>query len=74
MALEIQCFMCDTELDEPGALLFSPPTPRGRTTKRHLCVGCWKILDWYFKRVKEEALGRLREEARTTVDAHGAQA
>lgn len=72
MSLAIQCFMCDTELDEPGGLLFSPPTPRGRTTKRHLCVGCWKILEWYFKRVKDEALRRLKEDEGSKVDTHGA--
>lgn len=56
--------MCDQELDEPGALVFSPPTKTGRVRKRHLCVGCSELLEKYFKRIKQEAQWRLRELAK----------
>lgn len=62
--IAVNCFMCDAELDEPGGLLFNPPTPKGSTRKRHLCKDCWKLLEMYFDRIKKEAKRRLAEEAK----------
>lgn len=64
MSLTVDCFMCDTELDEPGAILFSPPTKTGLVRKRHLCIECSKLMDKYFKRIKQEAQWRQRELAK----------
>lgn len=38
--LTIKCFRCHQHLEEPGALLFSPPEG-ARVDKYHLCVACW---------------------------------
>jgi hypothetical protein len=40
--LELRCNACGQELNQPGALLFSPPTGDGwLVEKYHLCVSCW---------------------------------
>lgn len=39
--LEIDCYWCEETLDEPGALLFSPPDENDRVDKVHLCVKCF---------------------------------
>jgi hypothetical protein len=41
MALKIRCERCEVELEEPGALLFSPPDSSGSCTKKHYCVKCY---------------------------------
>jgi hypothetical protein len=39
--LKIKCDMCNKELKELGALLFSPP--KGNDVKKyHICVKCFK--------------------------------
>lgn len=65
MALTVECFMCATELDQPGALIFSPPNKAGNTKKRHLCVECFKLLEKYFKRIKLEARIRMGSHDKT---------
>jgi hypothetical protein len=41
MAIAPKCCDCGAELDDPGALLFSPPT--GHVVfKHHLCVNCYQ--------------------------------
>jgi len=42
MTLHINCARCDKEIEEPGALLFSPPDKDGKTIKTHFCVPCYK--------------------------------
>ena len=37
MSLTIKCDKCLKELEEPGALVFSPPSDDGRVEKLHLC-------------------------------------
>ena len=35
------CNRCRNPLKEPGALIFGPPGPDGKSKKLHVCVGCW---------------------------------
>lgn len=40
--LELRCDRCGDELNQPGALLFSPPRDDGwLVEKYHLCVECY---------------------------------
>jgi hypothetical protein len=40
--LKIQCDKCRSELQAPGALVFSPPTTEAwLVEKYHLCPKCW---------------------------------
>jgi DNA-directed RNA polymerase subunit RPC12/RpoP len=40
--LDLKCDQCGRELQEPGALVFSPPKGQGwLVEKYHLCVDCW---------------------------------
>lgn len=44
MALTLNCDRCKAELNEPGALVFSPPDNHIHTTevdKFHICKQCW---------------------------------
>lgn len=44
--IAVDCYVCGRELNEPGALMFSPPDPEhdDRVAKVHLCVGCsWTV-------------------------------
>jgi len=44
--LDIKCYKCGKDLEEPGALIFSPPKDN-RVDKIHLCIICWRDLrDW----------------------------
>ena len=42
----IRCELCQMELSEPGALIFSPPENgmdgAGRVRKYHVCLKCWE--------------------------------
>jgi hypothetical protein len=41
--LEIQCDRCHSELKQPGALIFSPPTGQAwLVEKYHVCADCWE--------------------------------
>lgn len=42
--LKVECDFCDEEINEPGALLFSPPNEFGMARKLHLCATCWRKL------------------------------
>lgn len=54
MSLDLKCEICDSSIDEPGALVFSPPIevppfvrdflPRGAmvVVKRHVCKDCYQ--------------------------------
>ena len=45
--MKIICDKCNKELKELGALAFSPATKKNKTTKYHICKGCWKkFLKW----------------------------
>lgn len=53
MSLDLKCEICDSSIDAPGALLFSPPIevppyiadflPRGAVivVKHHFCTHCY---------------------------------
>ena len=36
------CDICHKELDDFGALLFSPPNEKGQCKKWHICKGCYE--------------------------------
>ena len=42
--IRVVCWMCETELTEPGAILISPPTLHGICAKYHICVDCFTRL------------------------------
>lgn len=46
--IRVVCDKCSKELDEPGALVFSPPRdPFESCVKFHICHTCWlKLLKW----------------------------
>jgi hypothetical protein len=44
--LELKCDLCDRQLQEPGALVFSPPTQEAwLVEKYHICADCWPAID-----------------------------
>jgi len=50
--IEVKCCRCLELLDEPGALVFSPPVPNEKfgdvCAKDHLCVDCYAgLIGWY---------------------------
>lgn len=50
MSIEIKCDKCQEELNEPGGLVFSPPSPCGghdECIKHHLCKKCYNLFfEW----------------------------
>jgi len=43
--LELKCDKCGSMLNQPGALVFSPPIDRAWSVEKyHLCVACWSTL------------------------------
>ncbi len=54
MAISPICDACGKELQEPGALLFSPPPTvekHAPVTKYHVCVPCYReLLDRFFEK------------------------
>lgn len=52
--MTFNCYRCGHALNEPGALVFSPPRKpwsRGLVVKYHLCRYCWKALQsWMIQR------------------------
>lgn len=40
MAIHVNCYICEKELDEPGGLLFDLPNV-GQVNKTHICKKCW---------------------------------
>lgn len=44
--LKIKCDRCYNELDDPGALVFSPPVSYD-VKKFHICNSCWfDLREW----------------------------
>lgn len=41
MSLQINCDICEKPLEEPGALVFSPPNGTV-VSKYHVCIKCFK--------------------------------
>ena len=51
MSLKIDCDCCPRELEEPGAIVISPPRNcNGETVwdKIHLCVSCFRAFEILF--------------------------
>lgn len=44
MAINPKCDKCKKELEDFGALLFSPPDKEGKVEKFHLCKECYNQL------------------------------
>lgn len=49
MAITPRCDMCEKELIDFGALLFSPPDPTNIVKKYHICKPCYADLIKTFK-------------------------
>ncbi len=45
MAIKPICDQCKKELEDFGALLFSPPDKESRTKKFHICKNCFKKME-----------------------------
>ena len=54
MMQQFWCLGCGEELNEPGAILFSPPNMLGARVEFHLCLNCYKPLskNWGDKRMQ----------------------
>lgn len=39
--MKLRCSHCSEELENAGALLFSPPRNDGSVEKFHICRNCW---------------------------------
>lgn len=55
--IEVICNHCNKPLDQPGALMFSPPSKSHTVRKFHLCVKCWKEFENHVG-VRTYVLGR----------------
>jgi|CXWL01.1.fsa_nt_gi hypothetical protein len=60
--LKIDCDICDHELNEPGALLFSPPLLENLikepvVAKVHLCIDCFKKTLKFLQALETETKG-----------------
>jgi hypothetical protein len=42
--IKVVCDLHEGELDEPGAVVFSPPDSNGWCKKLHLCKSCYELL------------------------------
>jgi len=58
MSLIIPCSRCPHTIDQPGALIFGPPSSTDGFTmvaeKMHLCVGCYEDLQEWLGTSSEE--------------------
>ena len=49
MSIKPICDSCGTELEEFGAILFSPPNSKSEVKKFHICKKCYNELVQNFK-------------------------
>jgi len=42
--LKLKCNVCNKELEELGALCFSPPNEKSTVKKYHVCKKCWEMI------------------------------
>lgn len=54
MAIKPVCLSCKRELEEPGAILLSPPDSKGMIEKLHICVDCYRKLQIYWRNKEGE--------------------
>jgi hypothetical protein len=53
--LELRCDVCQRELQEPGALVFSPPTTEAWIVEKyHVCTICWPKIRGLLKDEEED--------------------
>jgi hypothetical protein len=53
--LELRCDVCQRELQEPGALVFSPPTTDAWIVEKyHVCKNCWPTILGLLKDEEED--------------------
>lgn len=53
LTINIKCFTCGDELQEQGALVFTPPNEFDECEKIHLCNRCWELsYEYYFKKMR----------------------
>ena len=45
MSIKPTCDKCKKELEEFGALLFSPPNENNKTRKFHICKDCYEEIE-----------------------------
>jgi len=45
MTINPKCDKCKKELEDFGALLFSPPNKEGKVEKFHICKNCYSELE-----------------------------
>ena len=69
MSLNIRCFVCDNWLEEPGALLFTPPDEGSVNNmgvsgvrKLHICKTCYEKI---YKKLEEGWLAEAMNESTT---------
>ena len=68
MSLKIKCDMCKSELEAPGALVFSPPIISS-VLKYHICVHCWKKLDnWLRPKEKPIPLHQIISDLQSMIE------
>jgi len=49
MAIKPKCNICKEELQDYGAILFSPPDKKSTVKKYHICLKCFKKIKKLFK-------------------------
>jgi hypothetical protein len=53
--LDLKCDRCGRELNQPGALLFSPPQGESwLVAKHHLCADCYAVIAAKLERGEEK--------------------
>lgn len=55
MAISPKCICCETEFDEFGAILISPPDDNGKYDKDHLCISCYNSVLQKIQTIAEES-------------------
>ena len=61
--LEIDCYICGDELNEPGGLMFSPINAWSELEKNHICKRCWELVwDAYIVKLRKQLWRDKRKE------------
>jgi hypothetical protein len=45
--IAVKCHVCGKELEQPGAILLSPPNKYDSIKKMHICSGCYQGVMMY---------------------------
>ena len=57
--IKVTCHICNQELQEPGAILLTPPTKKNKVEKLHICVGCHDDMQFFINNQRAAFLGLL---------------